>query len=139
MQHIVLTVPEEKIGSYTALLQFGIYFECQIGQPIGVFLSDLPGFDKDYIVDRIQTGRKMLVCLKLFNMIASEKGPGIFEKGGVFQGGSLLDFFQQRSLLKQQIKNIEIEKSAMAAENFWHLIDSSRNYHVTILSQKNDQ
>lgn len=55
MQYIELVVPEEKIDPYTTLLQSGILLECQVRQPIGVFLNSLPGFDMDYIVDKRQT------------------------------------------------------------------------------------
>lgn len=65
-----------------------------------------------------QTDKKTMVCLKLFNMIASEKGPELLEKGGVFAGSKLLDFFQQRSQLRQNITHIEVGKSSMSAETF---------------------
>jgi hypothetical protein len=194
MQHIELIVPKEKIGPYTTLLQSGISLECRVGQPIGVFLCSLPGFDMEYIVDRIQTifldgnaiddmetlfsnsapvlalsaampglagaifrknslhaalrtsdskntlvsqtDKKILVCLKLFNMIATEKGPGLLEKGGVFSGSILLNFFEQRSQLKQNITHITMAKKSMPAETFWPLLDPSLKYHVTISSHR---
>lgn len=192
--NIVLTVKQENIGSYTTLLQSGILLECSAGQSIGVFINSLPGFDMDYIVNRIQTifldgnalddmkavftkkqpvlalsaampglagaifrknslhaalrtsstkdvitdqsGEKILVCLKLFNMIATEKGPGILEKGGIFTGSNLLDFFHQRPSLKQNIESIECENNGMSAEPFWSQIDSQTKYHITIKSHK---
>ncbi len=191
--HIILYIPEKKIGPYTTLLQSGIFLECSSVQPIGVFLSSLPGFDMDYIVDRIQTifldgnavddmetffsssspvlalsaampglagaifrknslhaalrtsdskntptvktEKKIVVCLKLFNMIAIEKGPDILLKGGVFSGSILLDFFHQRPQLKNNISHIEIDNSNIDAETFWPLLDQKHNYHVSITSR----
>ena len=79
-----------------------------------------------------QTDKKILVCLKLFNTIASEKGPGIFAKGGVFPGSTLIDFFQLRSKLKEDIIHIKMENNEMKADAFWPLLDPSEKYHVKI-------
>ena len=190
IQHIVLSVRKEKIESYTTLLQFGVLLESQIGQSMGVFLTSLPDFDMNYIVDRIQTifldgsaiddmetlftnsspvlalsaampglagaifrknslhaalrtadsknvlagqtNSQILVCLKLFNMIAVEKGPGLLEKGGIFSGSALLDFFTPQSQLRQNIAHIEVRRSSIDAESFWSLLDPSLNYHLKI-------
>lgn len=191
-QKIVLNV--KRIDPYTTLLQSGIYLESLAGQSIGFFLNSLPGFDMDYIINRIQTifldgnaiddmetvfnktkpvlaisaampglagvifrkkslhaalrtsshqtmtpsfsGKKIIVRLKLFNMIAAEKGAGILHKGGVFNGSNLLEFFQQRPLLKQNIVHIELNTKNMATETVWAHLSSRLNYHVTIKSNK---
>jgi hypothetical protein len=64
-------------------------------------------------------------------MIATEKGPSLLENGGVFSGSTLLNFFQQRSQLKQNITHITMGKKSMAAETIWPILDPSLNYHVT--------
>lgn len=197
MKHIVFQVPEEKITSYATLLQFGILLEYHVGQAIGIFISDLPGIDIDYITDRIQTifldgnavddmetpfkatsrtlalsaampglagaifrknsmhaalrtiesknasavrtNEKSLVCLKLFNTVAGEKGPGILAKGGVFPGSTLIDFFELRSQLKQDIIHIKVEYNEVNSEAFWPILDPSQKYHVIIESKKSNR
>jgi len=197
MKQIVFQVPEEKLTSYATLLQFGIFLEYHVGQAIGIFISDLPGIDIDYIADRIQTifldgnavddmetpfstasrtlalsaampglagaifrknsmhaalrtfesqpalaaqtDEKFLVCLKLFNTIASEKGPGILAQGGVFPGSTLIDFFQLRSKLKEDIIHITMKQKDMDAEAFWPLLDPAEKYHVKIRPKTESQ
>jgi len=192
LQNITFTVPAEKIGSYTTLLQSGIFLESEIGEPIGIFMDKLPGFNMEYIVDRIQTifldgnalddmetpfsnsspvlalsaampglagaifrrnslhaalrtsesktdqtvltESNILVCLKLFNMIAAEKGPGILEQGGCFSGSTLHNFFHQRPELQQNIIHIEMDNGSIPAETLWTRLEPSALYHVTILS-----
>lgn len=195
--HIVMTVQKENIGAYTSLLQSGISLGSFTGHPLGIFLNNLPGFDADYIVNRIQTifldgnalddmnsvfsknnqvlalsaampglagaifrrnslhsalrtstqqktavvptENKISVCLKLFNMIATEKGPGILEQGGFFTGQVLLDFFLQRQSLTQNIKRLEIENTSITGASFFGQIDPDTHYHVIIQSDKDIQ
>ncbi len=192
--HIVLVVKEQNIGSYTTILQSGIFLEGFAGQAIGIFLNNLPRFDMDYIVNRIQTifldgnaiddmeaiftktnsvlaisaampglagaifrkkslhaalrtsgseavqasssGQKLMVCLKLFNMIATEKGAGILEKGGIFPGSNLIEFFNQRPSLKKNIIHFELDNITIAADTFWSQLNTHQNYHTTIKTHK---
>ncbi len=194
-QQIVLTVERQNIGSYTTILQSGIFLESFVGQSIGVFLNNLPSFEMDYIVNRIQTifldgnaidnmeaiftktnsvlaisaampglagaifrkkslhaalrtssaeavqqsssGQKLMVCLKLFNMISTEKGAAILEKGGIFPGNILMNFFNQRPSLKKNIIHIELNKKPMTTEIFWSQLNAQQNYHTTIKTSKN--
>lgn len=90
-------------------------------------------FDPD-APSSVQTNNKVCICLKLFNMIASEKGPGILEKGGVFPGSVLIDFFDLRLRLKQDIVHIEMDSDSLNTDTFWPLLDPSRNYFMIITS-----
>lgn len=193
-QKIVLVVDEIHLGSYTTLLQSGIILDCNLGQSLGVFLGNLPDFDMDYIINRIQTifldgdaiddmqttfkksgtvlalsaampglagaifrknslhaalrtttketisqtstGGTISVCLKLFNMIAREKGPAILRRGGNFSGNCLHDFFCQRPSLLQNITHFSMEGSSMTVESFLTAISSKQHYHLTITSSQ---
>ena len=73
------------------------------------------------------------VCLKLFNMIAQEKGEKILQRGGLFTGKSLQDFFHNRPSLLQsattlQFDSLEITPTALLS----HLQeDQYYFFHIT--------
>ncbi len=193
MQLLRITIDNEKIGAITTLLQSGMILECEKGVAVGIFLSELPGFDMAYISDRIQTifldgnavddletpmnstttvlalsaampglagaifRRKSLyaalrnkkdnnisstttlekidVRLKLFNMIALEKGPDLLKKGGVFVGSALLDFFSNRQSLLEDIHSIYLGDKTVPANEVQNALISDQKYFVTIHSQ----
>lgn len=193
MREIKIIVSQDKLEKYTRILQSGIILECEASQSVGTFLSNLPGFDMDYIVNKIQTifldgnaiddmetqltcspsvlalsaampglagaifrknslhgalrtsdsrnkdttevGSTIAVRLKLFNMIASEKGLGILKEGGVFLGSNILNFFDQRPQLEQSVIEIETPEGIINTETFFSLLDPLEEYRVTVTSQ----
>ncbi len=50
-----LTVLPAEVSRLTTLLQSGISLKASIGMPVGLFLSDLPGFDQNYLNEKVQT------------------------------------------------------------------------------------
>jgi hypothetical protein len=52
---LILTVPQETVAGFASLLQHGVL--CPIDRPIAVlpFLLSLPGFNAEYIENRVQT------------------------------------------------------------------------------------
>ena len=193
MLEIKIIVSKDKIKKYSSILQAGIILQCEAGQTVGTFLANLPGFDMDYIINKIQTvfldgnaiddmetqlnnspsvlalsaampglagaifrrnslhaslrtpDSKMSVTtlvestipvrLKLFNMIASDKGQGILEKGGVFSGSILIDFFQPRLQLRQSLLSIETLDGYIDTDVFLPFLQPTEEYKVTISSQ----
>ena len=193
MLELKIIVPKDNLEKYTRILQSGITLQCESGQSVGTFLDNLPGFDMEYVINKIQTVfldgnaiddmetqlekspsvlalsaampglagaifRKnsmhaalrttdssirvathaetvIAVRLKLFNMIAADKGAGILEKGGVFPGYILLNFLQQRPQLKQRIISIETTERYINTESFLNLLNPSGEYRVTFSSQ----
>ena len=81
-----------------------------------------------------QVKSTIAVRLKLFNMIASEKGQGILEKGGVFSALILINFFQQHLQLKQSLISTETI-GCINADVFLPLLQPSEEYRVTISSK----
>lgn len=74
------------------------------------------------------------VHLKLFNMIAREKGAGILAAGGYFTGETLHEFFIQRPSLQQSLLSIELDRQHLKADDFLsHLLGSSQ-YQLELLS-----
>jgi len=193
MIEINIIVSKDKIEKYPPILQSGIILQCEAGQSVGTFLANLPGFDMDYIVNKIQTvfldgnaiddmetqlnnspsvlalsaampglagaifrrnslhaalrtpdsnnnvttqvESTIAVRLKLFNTIASDKGQGILEKGGVFSGSVLINFFQQRLQLKQSLISIETIDGYINTDVFLSFLQPSEKYIVTISFQ----
>jgi len=192
MFEIRIIVQKDKIERYTRILQSGIILQSEVGQSVGAFLANLPGFDTDYIINKIQTvfldgnaiddmGTQLInspsvlalsaampglagaifrrnsmhaalrttdsninvstqaettiaVRLKLFNMIAADKGEGILEKGGRFSGSILINFLQQRPQLKQSIINIETTEGCINTETLLSLLKPSEEYSVIVSS-----
>ena len=55
LPQLLLTVPQESVAGFASLLQHGIL--CAINQPVAIlpFLLSLPGFNAEYIENRVQT------------------------------------------------------------------------------------
>lgn len=51
----VLTVSPAEMERLTTLLQSGIILKGGMGMAVGLFLSDLPGFDQTYLNEKVQT------------------------------------------------------------------------------------
>ncbi|MDJ0621488.1 MAG: hypothetical protein QNJ17_00910 [Desulfocapsaceae bacterium] len=186
-----IAVLPEKIEGFTSLLQAGITLTCRAGTSVGAFLHDLPGFDLEYITERIQTifldgsaiddleqqliekehvmalsaampglagaiFRKNSICaalraqkketgrdlqhheeisvhLKLFNMIAREKGEGILGHGNVFNGKYLLEFFQTRPHLLDGIVNFSVDDKNIANTQYFGIFQPDEQYHLVVV------
>ncbi len=55
LPQLLLTMPQETVAGFASLLQHGIF--CAIDQPVAIlpFLLSLPGFNAEYIENRVQT------------------------------------------------------------------------------------
>ena len=82
-----------------------------------------------------QGKREIDIHLKLFNMIALEKGPALLQKGGVFKGEVLAGFLQRNAMLVDQILSIEADGGTVAAANFPGFLWYQNDYHTTIIPQ----
>ncbi|MEE4243602.1 MAG: hypothetical protein V2I36_19230 [Desulfopila sp.] len=192
---ITLALPQENMVRLTTLLQSGIFLSCPTGTTIGVFLDSLPGFDMNYITERIQTiffdGNAMddlqrrftqkkhvlalsaampglagaifrknslcaalrtqenthcssispetttLICLKLFNMIAQEKGEKILQRGGLFTGESLKDFFLNRPSLLKSVSALQCDTQETVPAAFLSSLQDNQYYFFRI-PQRNE-
>ena len=180
----------ENVSRFTSLLQSGIGLESSTGTSLGVFLSNLPNFEPEYISDRVQTiffdgnavddlekhlsepnhvvalsaampglagaifrrnslcaalrtnassthtdhssTRPCIVTLKLFNHIALEKGGALLEKGGLFSGSSLIDFFHQRPALLLCIASFTMNNIPVPPERVIQQLDEAKTYHLQL-------
>lgn len=52
---LVFKVPHDSLLHYSTLLQSGIILQSHTGESLGMFLNNLPGFDLNYLADRVQT------------------------------------------------------------------------------------
>ncbi len=52
---VMLTVLHAEMSRLTSLLQSGICLKSSIGMAVGLFLTDLPGFDQNYLNEKVQT------------------------------------------------------------------------------------
>lgn len=187
-----ISAANEAMSRFTTLLQNGITLSCSADKSIGAFLVALPGFDIDYLSNRVQTifldgdaidnfdqpfrethhtlalsaampglagaifrrnslcaalrkagdkkpsinadSKKISIQLKLFNMIAQEKGPQILSQGGLFSGGVIIDFFTQRPNLFQHISKAAIDDTSVGKESLLQDVKAHHDYHVTISS-----
>ncbi len=84
-----------------------------------------------------QTGQILTITLKLFNMIAAEKGAGILKKGGIFSGIGLSAFFEQRPALVNSIIKVEPEDSTMDTDAFCNLLRGGTAFHITFKQPPN--
>jgi len=75
------------------------------------------------------------IRLKLFNMIALEKGPALLQQGGIFSGKILAGFLQHNEILVDQILSVEADDSTVAATNLMDFLQDQENYHTTIIHQ----
>lgn len=190
MEYIELTVRPNTLPRFTTLLQTGIGLKGVSGEAIGVFLSSLPGFDIDYIADRLQTifidgnavddletvltspghvlalsaampglagaifrrnslcsalrsvashaatvstgATEIYIRLKLFNMIALEKGPAVLHRGGLFSGESLKNFFTERPDLLDDITAMEIDGGPNSEYGLITRVSPEKFIHLTI-------
>lgn len=73
------------------------------------------------------------VCLKLFNIIAQEKGEMILRRGGFFTGKSLQNFFHNRPSLLQSATTLQFDSLEITPTAFLsHLQEDQRYFfHIT--------
>ena len=60
------------------------------------------------IEEKVKQKEAIEISLKLFNVIAQEKGPALLRHGGIFSGKALWDFFNLRKSLIDQIFTFSI-------------------------------
>lgn len=75
------------------------------------------------------------IRLKLFNMIAQEKGPALLQQGGIFSGEVLAGFLQRNEILIDQILSVEVDGGTVTAEHLTNLLRHREDYHTTIIPQ----
>ena len=179
-----------KMQPFTSLLQAGIRLPCRVGTSVGAFLHDLPGFDLEYITERIQTifldgsaiddlgqpltehehvlalsaalpglagaifrkdsicaplrGQKkntastrqnqerITVLLKLFNMIAREKGEELLRQGQLFNGKYLLEFFASRPHLLNHIVQFSLNGKVIDTPQYNPSFQLDKTYHLVV-------
>lgn len=189
-QVLTLTVAEEIIEPLTTLLQSGMAVSIPANISLGAMLSSLPGFDIDYITNRIETifldgqavddlqtplindshvvalsaampglagaiFRKNSICaalrstkknieatvtesdrlsitVKLFNMIAHEKGPSLLFRGCLFSGTKLINFFSLRKELLTQISQCVLGSTEIPTSILLSQLDAEKEYAVVI-------
>ncbi len=86
-----------------------------------------------FTASNISPNKTTTVCLKLFNMIAQEKGEKILQRGGVFTGKSLKDFFLNRPSLLQSATILQLDTLETTPTAFLsHLQEDQRYFfHIT--------
>lgn len=155
-------IEQEMLSRFVTVLQSGFYREATAGKTVASFLSDLPGFTDDYIINRLQTiflngdsvddlelgfsgtsatlalsaampglagaifrrnsphaalrknttvapintsGKTVRVKVKLFNVIAIERGPELMMQGLKLRTADLISFLELRPSLIEAINN----------------------------------
>ncbi len=72
------------------------------------------------------------INLKLFNVIAQEKGSALLCHGGIFKGEVLREFFNMRRSLIAQIHSLYIDNNECAEEKLLNCIQPENLYHTVI-------
>ncbi len=75
------------------------------------------------------------ISLKLFNVIAQEKGSALLRHGGIFRGVVLRDFFNMRKSLIAQIHTTFINGDECAGENILNSLQPMNLYHTVIIPE----
>ncbi len=75
---------------------------------------------------------KIEISLKLFNMIAQEKGSALLRHGGLFAGELLINFFDLRQSLIPHIVTLAIDNSQHKSENLLSCLQSDSLYKTII-------
>ncbi len=179
---LILTLKSDREHRLHLLLQRGCFISLAAGDTLMDFLCSLPGFDRQYVLDRVQTifvngraeddlerplmagdslsvsgpmpglagaifrresrhdslrtrsrpsrprhpARQREIFLKLFNVIAAEKGAALLARGVVFKGTTLARAFdRQAELLRPLVREAmlngsPLEYAALAAESGQH-------------------
>ncbi|MFN2354040.1 MAG: hypothetical protein ABR512_05905 [Desulfopila sp.] len=79
------------------------------------------------------------IRLKLFNMIALEKGPALLQQGGIFSGEVLAGFVQRNDILIDRILSVEVDGGTAAAAHLTDFLQHQEDYHTTIIPQDTPQ
>lgn len=79
-----------------------------------------------------QRHEQIRVHLKLFNMIAREKGEEILGYGYVFKGKYLLEFFQSRSHLLANIVNFSVDDEDIGNTQYLTIFQPDELYHLVV-------
>jgi hypothetical protein len=173
---------------YTGLLQTGVVIRAMLPCSIGDFLAALPGFSRDYIINRVQTiffngtaidnledplsgttptlalsaampglagailrrnsrhaalrtqvatdsSRQYGIAqvrLKLFNMIAEERGETLLAAGVDSTGAELLDFFSYNQPLLHSITRILFGGEELGCDEMIQRLKTTADIHLTI-------
>ncbi len=86
---------------------------------------------------QMESEEETMVHLKLFNMIAQEKGAGILAMGGYFTGENLHEFLGRRPSLLQSISSIELDRQPVQPDIFLSRLLGDDQYHLKILAVDN--
>jgi len=187
---VSLLVETESLYKFTTLLQSGIFIHVQQGETLGGLLDSLPGFNENYIRERIQTifvdglpaddlaqkfvnketvlaisaampgvagaifrkggihaalrtgtatqttsapvQTSLTVRLKLFNVIAKERGGELLANGCFIQSDSLEKFLNYRPLLGQNIQNITIDGHKTTMETLLQTLSTHKKIALSI-------
>lgn len=81
-------------------------------------------------------GKQCEVQLKLFNVIAQEKGSLILQQGGEFQGHVLIEFMMSRQTLVESITSLSLDGKALPHKYLLNSLHPDSTYHVTITDAK---
>ena len=78
------------------------------------------------------------VILKLFNMIAAERGPGLLAQGVGFTGAQLSDFFTDHPALLTSIKHVFLDGQELDREDMRQGLDKLNTIHLIIRTDNAD-
>ncbi len=193
MVKVSLVIDRDGLAKFTTLLQSGILVDVPQGESIGDFLASLPGFSRDYIVQRVQTifldglpaddlnqqlfgtgavvaisaampglagaifrkngihaslrttadkvssespaaSKPITVRLKLFNMIAVEKGGHILGSGCTLAASSLAKFLGYRHTLSSQLKSLAVNGRNISLQELFPLLEKEDAIELTVRS-----
>ena len=79
-----------------------------------------------------ESNHKLFILLKLFNVIAVEKGGGLLQSGGIFKGEALLSFFKQRQTLLESIISFHIDGKNKDVKDLLSSLSSKKQYYLKI-------
>ncbi len=193
MVKVSLVVDKDGLAKFTTLLQSGFLLDVPQGESIGDLLASLPGFSRDYIIQRVQTifldglpaddlnqqlfgagavlaisaampglagaifrkngihaslrttadkplskssaaNNPITVRLKMFNMIAVEKGSHILSSGCTLAASSLAKFLDYRHTLSSQLKSLEVNGRNISLQELFPLLEKEDAIELTVRS-----
>ena len=193
MVKVSLVIDGDGLAKFTTLLQSGFLLDVPQGESIGDLLASLPGFSRDYIMQRVQTifldglpaddldqqlfgedavvalsaampglagaifrkngihaslrttadrplskspvaSTPITVRLKMFNMIAVEKGDHILSSGCTLAASSLAKFLDYRHTLSSQLKSLAVNGQNISLQELFSLLEKEDTIELTVRS-----
>lgn len=74
------------------------------------------------------------VKIKLFNMIAQEKGGPLLRQGGIIESVLIYDYFQNRPGLLAKLDKIELDKEEIPQDQFFRQLPIESPVHIKIIT-----